>query len=88
MKLLSVHMEEVRRVGSVVLCGCILVSGVVDPEKYHQIFIHHAIPSEKNWIGISLSQHGDPNTNDPKHTDPRYAVTWIEKHSGTLLVID
>lgn len=44
-------MEEVRRVGSVMLCGCILVSGVGDPEKYHQIFIHHAIPSEN--IGLA-----------------------------------
>lgn len=63
-------MEEVRRVGSVMLCGCILVSGVGDPEKYHQIFIHHAIPSEN----IGLASASFLNTNDPKHTGPRYAV--------------
>lgn len=51
------------------VCGGTSASGVedlvVDPEKYCQILIHHAIISVKCFIGTSLIfRHGS----DPKHT--------------------
>jgi hypothetical protein len=41
------------------------INGLLNTEKYRQIFIHHAIPSGKRLIGPKFNLQHD---NNPKHT--------------------
>uniref|UniRef100_A0A3Q0QR15 Transposase Tc1-like domain-containing protein n=1 Tax=Amphilophus citrinellus TaxID=61819 RepID=A0A3Q0QR15_AMPCI len=60
--------------GSVQVWGCISahgpgdivkIDGILNAAKYHQILIHHAIPSGRRLIGLGFILQQD---NDPKHT--------------------
>lgn len=53
------------------------IDGIMDTEKYRQIFINHVVPSGKHLIENGLiSQHD----NDPKQT--------ANAHNGTPSVMD
>lgn len=60
------------------------IDGIMNTEKYHQIFIHHAIPSAKCLIGSCFIFQYD---NDPKHT-ANTIKAYLDRKTNNETVMD
>jgi transposase len=81
--------------GSVMVWGCFMgtkvgdlyrINGIMNKEQYHQILVHHAIPSGKRLGGQGFVFQQD---NDPKHTS-LMVKNYLQKkeREGTITLLE